>query len=263
MSNFLNAKISRLAFHRNKSTASGGATLRVDWRSAPVHAGGVSWPPNSSKTSSIRRSMWARGSGIRCRSDPGARGRPGRARRRSPDGGRHAADAGVRTRVRGHAALTGAAVRGDPRDTDVTDTACQSECGAGRAAVAGRGRTPAGAAGLDDDSRGAWGHSAEPAADGSRLAPPPETGPPLFVRPGGAIKEPRKIHDASPVLPAIAISAKAEGLVIVEAVIDKNGDVVDAKVLRSHPLLDQAALDAVRQWKSCRHSCTACRSTWT
>jgi protein TonB len=81
-----------------------------------------------------------------------------------------------------------------------------------------------------------------------RLAPPPEA-PPLFVRPGGAIKDPRKIHDAAPVYPPIAIAAKSQGVVIIEAIINKEGDVVDARVLRSQPLLDQAALDAVRQWK--------------
>jgi periplasmic protein TonB len=37
--------------------------------------------------------------------------------------------------------------------------------------------------------------------------------------------------------------------VIVEATIGPNGNVQDAKVLRSHPLLEAAALDAVRQWE--------------
>jgi protein TonB len=86
-------------------------------------------------------------------------------------------------------------------------------------------------------------------AGGLRLAAPPDTPPPAFVRPGGAIKEPRKIHDVTPAYPAIAIAAKAEGMVIIDATISKEGDVVDATVLRSQPLLDQAALDAVRQWK--------------
>ena len=39
------------------------------------------------------------------------------------------------------------------------------------------------------------------------------------------------------------------GAVIIEATIGPDGKVIDAKVLRSIPLLDQAALDAVRQWE--------------
>jgi protein TonB len=38
-------------------------------------------------------------------------------------------------------------------------------------------------------------------------------------------------------------------VVIIEATIGLTGDVVNARVLRSIPLLDQAALDAVRRWK--------------
>ena len=39
------------------------------------------------------------------------------------------------------------------------------------------------------------------------------------------------------------------GFVILEALIDEQGQVRDARVLRSIPLLDQAAVDAVRQWR--------------
>jgi protein TonB len=77
-------------------------------------------------------------------------------------------------------------------------------------------------------------------------APPP---PPRFVRPGGDIKEPRKIRDARPIYPQVAMAAKVEGVVRIEATISKDGSVIDAKVIRSQALLDQAALDAVRQWK--------------
>jgi protein TonB len=51
------------------------------------------------------------------------------------------------------------------------------------------------------------------------------------------------------VYPQIAQTAKVQGVVIIEAVIGKDGNVKDAKVLRSVALLDQAALDAVKQWK--------------
>ena len=48
---------------------------------------------------------------------------------------------------------------------------------------------------------------------------------------------------------AIAQSARVQGVVIVEATIGPDGRVAEAKVLRSIPLLDAAALDAVRQWQ--------------
>ena len=69
------------------------------------------------------------------------------------------------------------------------------------------------------------------------------------VRVGGQVKAPTKIKDVKPVYPALAQSAKVAGVVIIEATIGPDGKVADAKVLRSVPLLDQAALDAVRQWE--------------
>jgi TonB family protein len=69
------------------------------------------------------------------------------------------------------------------------------------------------------------------------------------VRIGGQIKAPTKIKDVKPVYPAIAKSARVAGVVMIEATIGPDGKVIDAKVVRSVPLLDQAALDAVRQWE--------------
>ena len=69
------------------------------------------------------------------------------------------------------------------------------------------------------------------------------------MRVGGNIKQPTRIKDVKPIYPAIAQSARVQGVVIIEAIIGTNGKVQDAKVLRSIPLLDQAALDAVRQWE--------------
>jgi TonB family protein len=69
------------------------------------------------------------------------------------------------------------------------------------------------------------------------------------VRVGGKIEPPIKINDVKPVYPAIAQNAGVTGTVIIEATIGADGKVIDAKVLRSIPLLDQAALDAVRQWE--------------
>jgi protein TonB len=80
-------------------------------------------------------------------------------------------------------------------------------------------------------------------------APPPPPPPPQQpIRVGGNIKTPNKVRDVKPVYPPIAQSARVQGVVIIEATIGPDGRVKDAKVLRSIPLLDQAALDAVKQW---------------
>ena len=82
------------------------------------------------------------------------------------------------------------------------------------------------------------------------VAPPPP--PPARhdpVRVGGAIRQPQKVREVAPVYPAIAQAARVQGIVIVEATIGADGHVVNARVLRSVPLLDEAALDAVRQWQ--------------
>lgn len=69
------------------------------------------------------------------------------------------------------------------------------------------------------------------------------------VRPGGRIMEPKKIKDVPPVYPPLAQSARVSGAVTIEATIGADGKVVDAKVVKSIPLLDEAALEAVRQWE--------------
>jgi protein TonB len=69
------------------------------------------------------------------------------------------------------------------------------------------------------------------------------------IRVGGQIKAPTKIKDVKPVYPAIAQSAHVTGVVTIEATIGPDGKISDARVVHSIPLLDQAALDAVRQWE--------------
>jgi protein TonB len=69
------------------------------------------------------------------------------------------------------------------------------------------------------------------------------------VRVGGQIRQPTQVRRVSPVYPPEATAAGVQGVVILEAVIDVDGRVTEARVLRSIPLLDQAAVDAVRQWE--------------
>jgi protein TonB len=68
------------------------------------------------------------------------------------------------------------------------------------------------------------------------------------VRVGGQIKPPKKVRSAEPVYPAMAREARVQGVVILEATISASGEVTNVKVLRGNPLLDKAAVDAVREW---------------
>jgi len=78
--------------------------------------------------------------------------------------------------------------------------------------------------------------------------PLPKSAQTLF-RPGQGIKEPKRISGLPPDYPVIARNARVQGVVILEAVIDERGDVGRIKVLRSVPVLDQAAVTAVQQWR--------------
>ncbi|HET6898812.1 MAG TPA: TonB family protein [Vicinamibacteria bacterium] len=70
-----------------------------------------------------------------------------------------------------------------------------------------------------------------------------------LVRPGGDIKPPVRTFYVAPVYPTLAQVARAQGLVVVECTIDPSGRVVDVRVITGHPLLQRAALDAIRQWR--------------
>jgi TonB family protein len=83
------------------------------------------------------------------------------------------------------------------------------------------------------------------APDAARPYPPPSAP----VRVGGNVRQPARIEDATPILPETAARAGVRGVVIVEIVVGPDGRVTDAKVLRSIPLLDAAALDTVRKWR--------------
>jgi protein TonB len=63
------------------------------------------------------------------------------------------------------------------------------------------------------------------------------------------IPSPRKTRHVDPVYPEAARQARIEGVVVLEVLIDEGGYVQDARVLRSVALLDQAALEAVKQWR--------------
>ncbi|HEY1306607.1 MAG TPA: TonB family protein [Vicinamibacterales bacterium] len=80
--------------------------------------------------------------------------------------------------------------------------------------------------------------------------PPPPAVAKAPVRIGGQIQQPALVKRVEPQYPEVAVSAHLQGIVILEAVVGREGMVEEIKVLRSvHPLLDREAELAVRQWR--------------
>jgi len=80
-------------------------------------------------------------------------------------------------------------------------------------------------------------------------AVPAAEGPKRPVRIGGDVKPPRLIFGPAPVYPPLANQARVQGVVVIDAIIDEHGSVVQEKIISGHPLLIQAALKAVSQRK--------------
>lgn len=79
--------------------------------------------------------------------------------------------------------------------------------------------------------------------------PPDPPRPPAPVRVADLPRPPTKIVDMRPVYPEMARAARLQGTVVIEAVIDTAGRVTNCRVVKSAPLFDQSALDAVSQWR--------------
>ena len=196
------------------------------------------------------------GYSVRCRFvlDSGGRGAD---RHHSADGGRHPADAAVDDGVRGRAAAA------------ATAAAAAATAAAGRRAEAGgratRTRRPIEApteikpevpvdtsfersVGVEG---GVPGGVVGGVVGGLPDAPPPPPPPPPARRFASAATSSRRRRPRTSARSIRRSRSRraCQGVVIIEATIGPNGRVQDARVLRSIPLLDQAALDAVRQWE--------------
>ena len=66
---------------------------------------------------------------------------------------------------------------------------------------------------------------------------------------GGMVQQPRLVRTAPPVYPQLAKSSRVSGDVVVDALIDPAGKVTTVKVISGPVLLQQAAVETVRQWK--------------
>jgi len=106
------------------------------------------------------------------------------------------------------------------------------------------------AGGLDLGAGGLLGGAAG-GASGAYLPPPPPRPPkptaPIKV--GGNVQEAKIIARPQPIYPPLARQARISGTVVLHAIIDKDGHVSELQVISGHPLLVQAAIDAVKQWR--------------
>jgi protein TonB len=81
-------------------------------------------------------------------------------------------------------------------------------------------------------------------------APPPPPPPPQErIRVGGQVQAAKISNQVRPVYPQLARQARIQGTVRLEAVISKDGTIEELKLVSGHPLLVQAAMDAVKQWR--------------
>ncbi len=69
------------------------------------------------------------------------------------------------------------------------------------------------------------------------------------MRPGGDLRPPQKLVHVAPVYPPLAVATRLEGRVVLDCVIDEDGRVSSVTVLKAQPLLEAAAVEAVRQWR--------------
>ena len=69
------------------------------------------------------------------------------------------------------------------------------------------------------------------------------------MRDGDGFSAPTRIHGVAPVYPTEALAAAVEGVVVLKATIGPTGEVIDVEVQRSVPLLDEAAITAVSDWR--------------
>lgn len=84
---------------------------------------------------------------------------------------------------------------------------------------------------------------------GMGTAPPPPKPKGGPVRVGGNVQAARLVNRVQPIYPPLARQTRISGTVRLHAIISKDGTIQSLEVVSGHPLLQQSALDAVRQWR--------------
>ena len=72
---------------------------------------------------------------------------------------------------------------------------------------------------------------------------------PAKVRVSSGVAEGLRTHFVAPAYPVKARMQGAEGDVVLHATIDRTGKISDLKLVQDDPVLAEAAIDAVKQWK--------------
>jgi TonB family protein len=84
---------------------------------------------------------------------------------------------------------------------------------------------------------------------GMPTLPKPPVAPPSRVRASGEVQAAKIISQSQPIYGPVARQAHIEGTVVLHAIIGKDGTVSELEVVSGNPLLVQAALEAVKQWR--------------
>lgn len=90
-----------------------------------------------------------------------------------------------------------------------------------------------------------------PSSVKAEVPPPPPAAAPVhgFKVVSGGVLNNKSISKPAPAYPEIAKAARAEGTVVVRVLVDHAGNVEEAEAVSGHPLLQSAAVSAVRQWR--------------
>jgi protein TonB len=80
------------------------------------------------------------------------------------------------------------------------------------------------------------------------ITPPAAPPPPARIRVGGNVQQANLVEKVTPVYPPLAKQARIQGTVSYTATINKDGTIQSLEVISGHPLLVEAATDAVKQW---------------
>jgi len=80
-------------------------------------------------------------------------------------------------------------------------------------------------------------------------APPPKVATPQKLRISSGVAEGNLLNKVEPQYPQMAKIAHVQGDVVLQALISKNGSIENLRAVSGHPILIQAAMEAVRQWR--------------
>jgi len=83
----------------------------------------------------------------------------------------------------------------------------------------------------------------------ARASPPVKVSPPVNLRVSSGVAAGMLVHQVKPQYPPLAVQARIQGTVVLQAVIGKDGTVRDLRLISGHPMLAPAAIEAVKQWR--------------